>query len=260
MFSDDRSAERALESVARRSTTRHDAAVRARLKSSLAGRWSQIRAAELPTVGADDTRDLALKLLDRNGILAREMLATESTHISWSEIAFALRRLEYGGAIRRGWFIRSLSGEQYALPEAVEMLHAARNLIPAREKPIALSAVDPANPYGAMLPGCGIAREAGNVIVIRAGRVVAGLQGRAMISGVDVDVDYQNENFGAAVAALMTLKPRITIDTIDGVPALESPRVGILAAMRFHSDGRSLVFDGLHGPTPARASRSKLDS
>jgi ATP-dependent Lhr-like helicase len=258
MFSDDRAAERALESVARRPTTRHDAAVRARLKSSLAGRWSLIRAAETPAVGSDETRDLALKLLERHGILAREMLGIESTHISWNEISFALRRLEYGGAIRRGWFVRSLSGEQYALPEAVEMLHAARNLIPAREKPVALSAIDPANPYGAVIPGCGIAREAGNVIVLRAGRVIAGLQGRAMITGGDNESKVDDESFGAAVAALMTLKPRITIDSIDGVPSLESPRVGILAAMRFHSDGRSLVFDGLHGPAPARSRQAKL--
>jgi len=252
MFTDDRNAERALESVSRRPTTRHDAALRARLKSSLAGRWSLIRATES---SPDETRDLALKLLERHGILAREMLAIESTRISWSEIAFALRRLEYGGAIRRGWFVRSLSGEQYALPDAVETLHAVRNLIPAREKPVALSAIDPANPYGATLPGCGIAREAGNVIVLRAGRVVAGLQGRAMVTRPVEKEELGDEDFGAAVAALMTLKPRISIDTIDGVPALESPRVGILAAMRFHSDGRSLVFDGLHGPTPARASR-----
>jgi ATP-dependent Lhr-like helicase len=258
MFADDRAAERALESVARRPTTRRDAAVRARLKSSLAGRWSLIRAAETPAVGADETRDLALKLLERHGILAREMLGIESAHISWNEISFALRRLEYGGAIRRGWFVRSLSGEQYALPEAVEMLHAARNLIPAREKPVALSAIDPANPYGAVIPGCGIAREAGNVIVLRAGRVIAGLQGRAMITGGDDESAVDDESFGAAVAALMTLKPRITIDSIDGVPSLESPRVGILAAMRFHSDGRSLVFDGLHGPAPARSKKINL--
>jgi hypothetical protein len=52
------------------------------------------------------------------------------------------------------------------------------------------------------------------------------------------------------------MRPRVVLDTIDDVPALESPRVGILAAMRFHSDGRSLLFDGLHGPTPSRASRA----
>src|SRR5258708_2581870 len=220
MFSDDRAAERALESVARRPTTRHDAAVRARLKSSLAGRWSMIRAAENPVVGADETRDLALKLLERHGILAREMLGIESTHHSWSEISFALRRLEYGGAILRGWVVRSFAGEQYALPEAVEMLQAGRNFIPAREKPVALSAIAPANPYGAVIPGCGIAREAGNVIVLRAGRVIAGLQGRAMITGGDGEVD--DESFSAAVAALMTLKSWITIDSIDGIAALES--------------------------------------
>jgi hypothetical protein len=94
------------------------------------------------------------------------------------------------------------------------------------------------------------------VIVLRAGRVIAGLQGRAMITGGEGEVD--DESFGAAVAALMTLKARITIDSIDGVPALESPRVGILAAMRFHSDGRSLVFDGLHGPAPSRSKKVNL--
>jgi ATP-dependent Lhr-like helicase len=253
MFAEDRGAERALESVARRPTTRHGAAIRARLKSSLAGRWSLVRGAEPAAVGSDQTRDLALKLLERHGILSREMLALESTHISWSEISFALRRLEYAGTIRRGWFVRSLSAEQYALPEAVEMLRAARNLIAAREKPIALSAIDPANPYGAMLPGCGVARESGNVVVLRAGRVIAGLQGRAMVTGTDGEVD--DESFSAAVASLLALKPRIVIDSIDRVPALESARVGILAALRFHSDGRALVFDGLHGPAPARASR-----
>jgi len=90
-------------------------------------------------------------------------------------------------------------------------------------------------------------------VVIRAGRVIAGLQGRAMITAGERGAD--DESFSAAVAALLALKQRITIDSIDGVAALESPRVGILAAMRFHSDGRSLVFDGLHGPAPARASR-----
>jgi DNA-binding transcriptional ArsR family regulator len=255
MFADDHLAERALESVSRRPSTRHDAAVRAKLKSSLAGRWSLIRVPQRALTNNDATRELAMALLERHGILAREMLAAESTSLSWSEISFALRRLEYAGTIRRGWFVRSISGEQYALPEAVEMLRAARNLTPAREKPYALSAIDPANPYGAILPGCGIAREAGNVVVIRAGRMVAGLANRTMLAGADSELD--DESFSAAVAAILATHPRVVIDTIDGVPALESPRVGIMAAMRFHSDGRSLVFDGLHGPTPARAGQRR---
>ncbi len=255
MFANDRDAERALAPVAQRASTRHQSAIRARLKSSLAGRWSVIRTLESSNaedaLKSDGARDLALALLDRHGILSREMLAAETIPISWSDLSFALRRLEYGGTIRRGWFVRSLSGEQYALPEAVEMLHAARNLTPARERPYALSAIDPANPYGAMLPGCGIAREASNLVVLRAGRLVAGLQGRAMVTGGEID----DESFSAAVAAILAMRPRVTLDTIDGIAALESPQVGILAAMRFHSDGRALVFDGLHGPAPAHAPR-----
>ena len=55
------------------------------------------------------------------------------------------------------------------------------------------------------------------MIVLRAGRVIAGLQGRAMITGSDNESEVDDESFGAAVAALMTLKPRITLDSIDGV-------------------------------------------
>ena len=78
--------------------------------------------------------------------------------------------------------MHSLSGEQYALPEAVEMLRATRGLQSAREKPVAMSAVDPANPYGAMLKGCGVAREASNLVVIRGGRLILALVGRAMLT------------------------------------------------------------------------------
>jgi hypothetical protein len=58
--------------------------------------------------------------------------------------------------------------------------------------------------------------------------------------------------FGAALDALMALRPRLLIDTIDGCPALESGRVHVMAARGFHSDGRALVYDGLPGPRPSR--------
>lgn len=149
--------------------------------------------------------------------------------------------------------MRTLSAEQYALPEAVEMLREARALNSAREKPIAISAADPANPYGAMLPGCGVARDAANVLVLRAGKPVLGLASHALVTIGPLD----DEAFSAAVTALLEARRKIVLDTIDAEPALASARVGMLAAMRFHSDGRSLVFDGLPGPAPARAAHSR---
>jgi len=262
---------------------RHDAALRARLRSSVTGRWSALgtgtaaqAAAPVPSTGSggaggiagsapsgageacasarvserDLARERAETLLNRNGIVTREMLGLESEPMAWHEISFALRRMEYAGSIRRGYFVRGLSGEQYALPAALEMLAASRNLNPAREHPIALSAADPANPYGAVLPGCGVAREAGNFVVLRAGRVMLGLAGRALVSLDALD----DEAFSAAVGALIELRRKVVVETIDGAPALASMRVGAMAAMGFHSDGRALVYDGLPGPAPSRAS------
>ena len=189
-------------------------------------------------------------LLKRNGIVTREMLGLESAPMAWHEISFALRRMEYAGAIRRGYFVRALSGEQYALPAALEMLAASRNLNAAREHPLALSAADPANPYGAVLPGCGVAREVGNFVVLRGGRAMLGLAGRALVSLDALD----DEAFSAAVGALIDLRRKVVVETIDGAAALGSVRVGAMAAMGFHSDGRALVYDGLPGPAPSRAS------
>ena len=252
LFASDGDAIDAVSSAPRRAFTKHDAALRAKLKSSVSGRWSALAAvrSELDP-DADRARELAMLLLNRNGILSREMLALESLDTSWHELSFALRRMEYAGSIRRGWFVRSLSADQYALPEAVEMLRAVRKMVAAREQPHALSAGDPANPFGALLPGCGVTRDAGNVVVIRAGRVVLALSSRTLVTPGEID----DESFSAGIAALLAMRPRITIDTIDGVPALSSARVGLLAAMRFHSDGRALIYDGLPGPTPMRANR-----
>jgi len=147
--------------------------------------------------------------------------------------------------------VRALSGEQYALPEALQMLTAIRS---GRDNDdfATIAATDPANPYGVLLPGCGVTRETGNVIIAHAGRVVLGLAGRALV----MPERLADDRFVTALAALMRVRPKVAIDTIDGVAALESEYVGSLAALHFHSDGRALIYDGLPGPMPARAAAS----
>jgi ATP-dependent helicase Lhr and Lhr-like helicase len=238
-----------------RKATRRDAALRARLQSSLSGRWSIVQPLAASKIaethdahGSDDAREVALILLRRHGILAREMMALEQIEIPWQQILFALRRLEYAGMIRRGWFVRAMSGEQYGLPEALEMLRGERQ---AGEQgfPAVMSAADPANPFGVLLPGCGVAREPDNVLVVQGGRVLAGLAGRAITCSLASD----EASFVAQITQFMRLRPRLVLETINGEPSLESAHVSTLAAMGFHSDGRALVYDGLPGPTPRRA-------
>ncbi len=266
LFASTFDAARLVEPASERHSSRRDAAMRARLKSSVSGRWSALVAsksnrAESSPDSNDRPREIAKLLLRRHGVVSREVMTIESLNIPWTEIQFALRRMEYGGTIRRGWFVRSLSGEQYALPEAVEMLRSMRGGInPAREKPVALSAADPANPYGGLLKGGGVAREANSVVVIRGGRLILAMAGHAITTASlrNDSGPLDDDGFAAAVAALMTTRGKLLIDSIDGVPALESPRVGLLASMRFHSDGRALVYDGLPGPAPMRARRPAL--
>jgi ATP-dependent Lhr-like helicase len=236
--------------------TRHDAAVRARLKSSLSGRWSLIEhpapdgvpAAQHEATASDQARELAEILLARHGILAREMLALEQFAIGWRELSFALRRMEYAGLIRHGWFVRALSGEQYAKPEALELLRTIRSGA-ADDEPTVLNALDPANPYGVLLPGCGVMREAGNLIFARNGQVILGLSGHSLIIQDQLDANTMR----TGLAPLIRMRSKLTIDTINGEPALESEHVALLAALGFHSDGRGLIYDGLPGPLPARA-------
>ena len=236
------------EEAVRPGAAHHRAAVKARLKSSLGGRWTAIRRVAADAE-IDRARAAALMLLERNGIVAREMLALETLKLSWPEIVFALRRLEYAGQIRRGYFVRSLSGEQYALPAALAMLNAARSPAPARERPLALSAADPANPFGAMLPSCGISREASNLIVICAGLPIAGLAGRAL----KLLVPLEGEALASALRAMTAFRHRMVVETIDELPALESRCVEAMATLGFHSDGRALIYDGLPGPRPLRS-------
>lgn len=241
-----------------RDSSRRDAALRARLKSSLAGRWSPVvvepprRAAagsdDREIDNADAIRELAIALLRRHGVLTREMAAAEDAGPNWRELTFALRRMEYAGTIRRGYFVHGLGGEQYALPEALEMLRVARVEHPS-EPPAAISAADPANPHGWLTPGCGVARDAANLLVMRSGRMILGLASRALIGGAELD----DRAFMDALAALCKLRPKLAIETIDGAPALESDCVTAMAAMGFHSDGRALIRDGLPGPAPRRA-------
>ena len=90
-------------------------------------------------------------LLARYGILFRDLLTRESNAPKWRELLGILRRLEARGEIRGGRFVTGFGGEQFALPEAVESLRTSRT----RESSdlISVSAADPLNLVGIVIPG-----------------------------------------------------------------------------------------------------------
>jgi ATP-dependent Lhr-like helicase len=116
-----------------------------------AGRWSLVPAAPA-TEDADELAEaVAEQLLARWGVVFRDLLARETFTVPWREVLWALRRMEARGTIRGGRFVSGFSGEQYAVPEAVDALRAVRKQGRTGET-ITISAADPLNLVGIVLP------------------------------------------------------------------------------------------------------------
>jgi len=112
-------------------------------------------------------------LLKRYGIVFRDVLARETNLPKWRELQMAFRRLEDRGEIRGGRFVDGFLGEQFALPVAVESLRATRRLPPAGET-ITLSAADPLNLVGILVPGERVPAISGRTLSFRDGVPVDG--------------------------------------------------------------------------------------
>ncbi len=107
-------------------------------------------------------------LLRRYGVVFREVLARESNLPKWRELLIAFRRLEDRGEVRGGRFVNGFLGEQFALPEAVESLRAMRNL-PAHGEIVTISAADPLNLVGFIVPGERVPAISGRLVTFRDG-------------------------------------------------------------------------------------------
>src|SRR5208282_1740739 len=110
-------------------------------------------------------------LLRRYGVVFRELLTRESILPRWREVLIALRRLEDRGEIRGGRFVNGFLGEQFALPLAIESLRAGRTE-PASGEVITISAADPLNLAGIVVPGEKVAANSKLFISFRDGVVV----------------------------------------------------------------------------------------
>ena len=144
-----------------------------------AGRWSLIRQSgpanpETPgAVPSDCIEHVARTLLRRYGVVCWRMLEREAAWLPpWRELVRVCRRLEARGEIRGGRFIAGLSGEQFALPEAIALMRQVRRQ-PPDESFICLAATDPANLLGTVVPGPKLARIAGARVLYRDGVPVA---------------------------------------------------------------------------------------
>jgi ATP-dependent Lhr-like helicase len=119
-----------------------------------AGRWSLV-----PYSNGDGDHDrdelaeaVAEQLLNRWGVVFRHLAVHDGLRLPWRDLQWALRRLEDRGLVRGGRFVSGFSGEQYALPTAVEQLAHVRKL-PRTGERVVVNATDPLNLVGLVVPG-----------------------------------------------------------------------------------------------------------
>ncbi|PYN55446.1 MAG: hypothetical protein DMD94_11450 [Candidatus Rokuibacteriota bacterium] len=217
------------------------------------GRWSVLGDDErLSPEEREEAR--AQLLLARFGVVARELARGD-----WATMRHTLLRMEYGGEVVRGYFVQGLSGEQYALADALADLDA-----PARraEPHVLVNMVDPANLWGRVFTltrrdgsRAAAARLPQNWLVFRQGRP------RLLAEGYGRDLTplagWEDVDLAGVIAALqslmdrpLTLRParRLEIFTWDGHPIRGSAAFESLVAAGFSADGPRLSWDGYPGP------------
>ncbi len=110
----------------------------------------------------------ARQLLDRWGVVCRDLAARETLAPPWRDLLRALRRMEARGEIRGGRFVAGVVGEQFARPDAVELLRVVRRE-DAPPDPVRVPAADPLNLTGVLLPGPRVSALTGGTVELLPG-------------------------------------------------------------------------------------------
>jgi ATP-dependent Lhr-like helicase len=195
-------------------------------------------------------------LLNRYGILVKEFYRREVGFLPWYQLFQVLKRLEWQGEIRRGYFIEGLSGVQYALPEAVETLSSLSDIEPDKNAYV-LSTIDPALPFGGNV-NWDIKNEKGDNVEIRrsSGNHLIFLNEEPSLytenyaNRILILKSLNNKNLETALLSIKSwlklpeaLRPKkkIEIELINNKPATQSVHADIFYKIGFEREGSTIV-------------------
>ena len=222
---------------------------------TLAGRWSL-----LPRERSNDTvRALALGegLLDRYRVVTRAAAMTEAVTGGFPALQPVYRGMEDAGQVLRGRFVAGLGGAQFAERGTIDHLRELSERVPRELSVVALSALDPANPFGSLLPwpqpvaGARPLRRSGAMVVIGNGRLLLYLAqgGRQLSSWIEGGAEDAANTLVAAAQALAVALRRgrrlsFTLERINDVPVHRGALVDALRAAGFSNEPRGLGWNG----------------
>lgn len=225
---------------------------------AVGGRWSLVKHLLMGEISpTEKLHARALALLERYGVVSREVMSLENLSGGFSAIYQVLREMEESGKVRRGYFVDGLTGAQFAYAGAVDQLRACRRTPESPEVRI-LSATDPANPYGALLPWPQLRTNTDGASPPRrvTGATVVTVDGEPMLyldRGAKKAVTFASEKdehsklLHAAAGLRRLAQTRrgkyIRLEKLDGASARSSELSGIFAQAGFHEDYKGLVLE-----------------
>ncbi len=229
---------------------------RGRASAGGGGRWSLVAGLRHGPVDETATAHArAVTLLERHGVVTREAAAFEELPGGFSAVYRVLKAMEEAGKLRRGYFVEQLGGAQFALPGAVDRLRALREH-EGPELPVVLAALDPANPFGWLLPwplrgedkgGGGPRRVAGASVVLVGGQAVLYVDkgGKRLVTFPAADDPVRLATAARALLGVAARSRRrmLCVETIDGEPARSSRHGDVLRGADFRSDVRGLTLE-----------------
>ena len=210
----------------------------------------------------------ALQLLERYGVLTREMALAEGAEGGFAGVYPVLKLLEERGQVRRGYFVDGLGAAQFAQAGAVDLLRAAGERAgsgdeaagprmpwdPVDSQPVGpdtwvLAATDPAQPYGAALPwpesSGHPARAAGAYVVLVDGDACAYLErgGRRLLTFPAASEHTEWPELLRGVVQSGRVR-RLRIEAINGEPAAVATVSDALRGAGFADGYKGLSYGG----------------
>ena len=152
-------------------------------------RWSLLQPTD---TGPNLAESRAFQLLKRYGIVFPDLLTREPMTPSWRDLLHVYRRAEARGEIRGGRFVAGFMGEQFALPETVDILRSMRKSEPTGEL-LTISGCDPLNLVGIITPGPRVPALLGNLVVYRDGVPVGSVEGGKLLERCSLDEATRRE-------------------------------------------------------------------
>ncbi|TMQ13777.1 MAG: DEAD/DEAH box helicase [Deltaproteobacteria bacterium] len=217
--------------------------------AAFGGRWSLVASLGPAVTATQRVHAQATALLERWGIAGRATARADELPGGFAAVGDVLRAMEDAGTVRRGYFVESLEGAQFAWPGAIDRLREAPR--GEAQRVDVLPAIDPALAWGSALPWPALrdpaarpARRVGATAILVDGELAVWLEPRARRIATG-DLPAESIELALAVGlprvAARARRRELLIELIDGVSATEAPLARVLLTGTARADYRGLV-------------------